>query len=71
LLGGGIVNNKFNCVIYIKNLTNGRVEFEGKYHKDMNIYEYTKILLRYNDKETKKEIDLLLKWSITMSHLYH
>ena len=26
LVGGGIVNNNFKCVMYIKNLTNGRVE---------------------------------------------
>lgn len=47
--------------MYIKNLTNGRVEFEGKYLEDMNIYQYTKLLLRYNDKQVKREIDLLAK----------
>lgn len=61
LVGGGMVNNNFKCVMYIKNLTNGRVECQGKYHEDMNIYEYTKLLLRYNDKEVKKEVDLLAK----------
>ena len=25
LIGGGIANNNFNCVMYIKNLTNGRI----------------------------------------------
>lgn len=40
LIGGGISNNHFACVMYIKNLTNGRIEFEGKYREDMNEYHY-------------------------------
>ena len=31
LVGGGMVNNEFRCVMYVNNLTNGRIEFEGKY----------------------------------------
>ena len=29
LVGGGISNGRFNCVMYVRGLTNGRVEFSG------------------------------------------
>lgn len=31
LIGGGIANDYFNCVLYINNLTNGRLQVEGKH----------------------------------------
>lgn len=59
LIGGGISNGSFDCVMYLKNLTNGRLEFSGKYLEDMNVYKYEKMMLKYRDREVKKEIDLL------------
>jgi len=31
LIGGGISNNRFECTMYLKSLTNGRIEFAGRY----------------------------------------
>jgi hypothetical protein len=59
LIGGGMTNNHFDCVMYLKNLTNGRLEFSGKYQEDLNIYKYERIVLKYRDREAKREIDLL------------
>ena len=50
VVGGGIANNNFKCVIYINNLTNGRLEFEGKYLPEQNLYEYSKLFLKYREK---------------------
>jgi hypothetical protein len=38
LIGGGISNDRFECIMYLKSLTNGRVEFSGKYVEEMNRY---------------------------------
>jgi|JI6StandDraft_1071083.scaffolds.fasta_scaffold771468_1 hypothetical protein len=42
-----MANNQFKCVMYINNLTNGRLEFEGKYIPDQNVYEYNRFMLKY------------------------
>ena len=47
LMGGGMVENRFRGVMYVKNLTNGRVEFAGEYRESTNDYVYTQINLKY------------------------
>ena len=47
LIGGGISDGKFNCVLYLRSLTNGRVEFEGEQVEDTGKFRLDKLQLKY------------------------
>ena len=47
LVGGGVSDGRFNCVMYVRNLTNGRVEFSGQQSEDTGKYKLDRLELKY------------------------